>query len=132
MDRLSRVLMDLDAVPVQEPPIAEPSEEIVEKIPETVEVPEEDADEEEDATFNDAYIDSILCTSCQECILINPRLFKYDANKQAFITDPENGTYEELVKAAEKCPARCIHPGLPIAGDETANEGLIGRAAKFN
>jgi pyruvate-ferredoxin/flavodoxin oxidoreductase len=77
-------------------------------------------------------VDSILCTSCQECLLINPRLFKYDANKQAFIADPSLGTFEELVQAAEKCPARCIHPGLPAATDESANDDLLARAAKFN
>jgi ferredoxin len=74
----------------------------------------------------------VLCTSCQDCININPRLFKYDANKQAYITEASNGTYEQLVKAAEKCPARCIHPGLPAPGDKTANDRLIARAAKFN
>ncbi|MEE8412175.1 MAG: ferredoxin [Acidobacteriota bacterium] len=133
MDRLARVLMDLDAVPIAaESPSLERTADAetvpAETVEETVSADEET--EEEDVSFDDPYVDSALCTSCQECLDINPRLFKYDANKQAFITDATHGTYEELVRAAEVCPARCIHPGLP--GDESANDDLISRAAKFN
>jgi ferredoxin len=78
------------------------------------------------------YIDSALCTSCNECTNLNSRMFKYDANKQAHIADAAAGTFAELVKAAEKCPARCIHPGAPRAGDRTATDKLVARAARFN
>jgi len=61
----------------------------------------------------DPYIDSFLCTSCNDCFKVNPKLFAYDKNKQAYIADPKAGTYAELVKAAEACPAKCIHPGTP-------------------
>ncbi len=61
----------------------------------------------------DPYIDSFLCTSCNDCMKINPRLFQYNADKQAYIADPSAGTYAELVKAAAGCPAKCIHPGTP-------------------
>ena len=37
-----------------------------------------------------------------------------------------------LVLAAEKCPARCIHPGKPRAGDASATDELVARAAPFN
>ena len=77
-------------------------------------------------------IDSFLCTTCNECTQLNPRMFNYDDNKQAFIADAEAGTFAELVKAAEKCPARCIHPGTPRPGDKTATKALVARAAKFN
>jgi hypothetical protein len=59
-------------------------------------------------------------------------LFGYDENKQARIKDASAGTYKELVKAAELCPARCIHPGAPRVGDSTATPALIKRAAKFS
>jgi len=36
------------------------------------------------------------------------------------------------VKAAELCPARCIHPGKPRSGDSTATPEVVGRASKFN
>ena len=39
---------------------------------------------------------------------------------------------DELVKAAEKCPARCIHPGKPREGDPTVTDALRVRAAKFD
>jgi ferredoxin len=77
-------------------------------------------------------IDTALCTSCNECINLNPRMFKYDGNKQATIADASAGTFAELVKAAEKCPARCIHPGVPRNGDRTATDKLVARAARFN
>ncbi|MCS7023310.1 MAG: ferredoxin [Bryobacteraceae bacterium] len=79
----------------------------------------------------DPYIDSFLCTSCNDCIKINPRMFQYNADKQAYLADPAAGTYAELVKAAEGCPAKCIHPGLPRPGDQTATPDLIAKAAKF-
>ena len=58
-------------------------------------------------------------------------MFRYNADKQAEIADPRAGTFRELVKAAEVCPARCIHPGVPRENDETATPALIERAAKF-
>jgi ferredoxin len=99
------------------------------KAEEAVEVAEE---AEEELTFDEPFIDSIMCTSCDDCTRINPRMFRYNENKQAFIADPEAGTFEELVRAAEKCPARCIHPGKPRAGDDTATDEMVARAAPFN
>ncbi len=77
------------------------------------------------------YIDSFLCTTCNECIDLNPRMFRYNGDKQAEIGDPAAGSFKQLVKAAEACPARCIHPGQPRAGDTSASPALIERAAKF-
>lgn len=78
------------------------------------------------------FIDSMLCTSCNECIQLNGKLFVYDENKQARIGDPSAGTFAQLVKAAERCPARCIHPGAPRPDDRSATPKLVARAAKFN
>jgi ferredoxin len=79
----------------------------------------------------DPYIDSYLCTSCNDCVKINSRMFQYDANKQAYIAESRAGTFAELVKAAEGCPARCIHPGTSRPGDSTATPAMRARAAKF-
>lgn len=57
------------------------------------------------------YIDSALCTSCDECINRNPQMFRYNDDRQAYIADAKAGTYKQLVKAAAACPANCIHPG---------------------
>ncbi len=57
------------------------------------------------------YIDSALCTSCNECINRNPKMFRYNDDKQAYIADAKAGTYAQLLKAAAACPAQCIHPG---------------------
>ncbi len=91
------------------------------------------AEEEEEAlSFDEAYIDTPLCTSCNECTNINPRLFQYNADKQAFIGDPAAGSFAELVSAAVLCPAHCIHPGKPRSDDSSATPVLIEQAAKFN
>jgi len=87
---------------------------------------------EESLALEDPYIDTILCTSCNECTNLNSRLFNYDENKQAFIADASAGTFAQLVKAATLCPAKCIHPGKPRPGDTTATPALIARAAKLN
>jgi ferredoxin len=91
--------------------------------------PEED---DEPLSFDEPYIDAVLCTTCNECTNMDSRLFQYNADKQAFIADPSAGSFAVLVKAAEKCPADCIHPGKPRSGDATATPELIERAAKYN
>jgi pyruvate-ferredoxin/flavodoxin oxidoreductase len=78
------------------------------------------------------YIDSSECTACDECIGINKKVFAYNARKQAFIVDPKVGSYKDLVRAAEKCTAQCIHPGLPADHSERGVEKLIARAKKYN
>ena len=93
-----------------------------------VEAPEEEAEEEFSA---EPYIDSFLCTSCNDCINLNPLLFKYNEDKQAVIGDVSAGTFLQLVKAAEACPAKCIHPGAPAPHDETATAEVIARAQAF-
>jgi pyruvate-ferredoxin/flavodoxin oxidoreductase len=78
------------------------------------------------------WIDTALCTSCDECVRLNPKLFLYDANKQATIRDPQAGPYSDLVKAAEKCTARVIHPGIPRDRSFKDAEQWIARGRKFN
>ncbi|UCF37096.1 MAG: ferredoxin [Acidobacteriota bacterium] len=97
------------------------------------EVPPEvtEEEEEEEVILEEAYIDSYLCSSCNDCINVNPLMFKYNQEKQAYIADITAGTYAQLVKAAEGCPASCIHPGAPRPGDETASQELVDRARTF-
>ena len=97
-----------------------------------VESPAETEEDDDALAFNEPYIDSVLCTTCNECTNLNPKLFVYNANRQAEIGDPAAGTFEQLVKAAVKCPARCIHPGAPRDGDATATPEMIARAKPFN
>ncbi len=89
-------------------------------------------EEEEDLSFDEPYIDTPLCTSCNECTALNPQLFLYNANKQAYVGDPGAGSFAQLVLAAEKCPARCIHPGKPLDPSEAGLEELVARAQPFN
>jgi ferredoxin len=88
--------------------------------------------EEEPLSFDEPFIDTPLCTTCNECTNLNSRLFQYNADKQAIIADSTAGTFAELVKAAELCPARCIHPGKPRGDDSTGTAEMIERAAPFN
>ena len=91
-----------------------------------------DEEEEEEVSFDEPYIDTPLCTSCNECTNINQSMFAYNENKQAYIRDASAGTYRELVLAAEKCPVHIIHPGKPKNPDEPGLDELIGRAARFD
>ena len=88
--------------------------------------------QQEETASEDPWIESVLCTSCNDCLQINAKLFVYNDNKQALIGDPHSGTFEQLVIAAEKCPAHCIHPGTPLNKQEAKLESLIQRAAPFN
>jgi len=86
----------------------------------------------ESAPIEVPFIESELCSSCNDCINLNSVMFQYNDNKEAYIAQAEAGTYLQLVKAAEKCPSRCIHPGLPRKNDKTADEKLIARANTYN
>ncbi|HNH34185.1 MAG TPA: ferredoxin, partial [bacterium] len=88
--------------------------------------------EEEPVISNEAWLETIRCTSCNECINLNPNIFKYNSAKQAYIGDARAGSYLHIVQAAEKCPAKCIHPGLPLNPSEDGLDALIQRAAVFN
>ena len=59
-------------------------------------------------------------------------MFAYNPDKQAYLKDARAGTYADLVKAAEICPAKCIHPGKPLDPGEAGLDELIERAAPFN
>jgi hypothetical protein len=77
------------------------------------------------------YIETPRCTSCNECTQINNKMFAYDANKQAFIADPDAGTYRQLVEAAESCQVAIIHPGKPRNPSEPGLDDLLKRAEPF-
>ncbi|HEY5490442.1 MAG TPA: 2-oxoacid:acceptor oxidoreductase family protein [Gemmatimonadaceae bacterium] len=80
----------------------------------------------------EAYIDSARCTSCNECINLNKKLFAYNATKQAEVKDASAGTFQQLVLAAERCPVSIIHPGSPLNAKEKDVEKWVKRAARFN
>ncbi len=86
----------------------------------------------EEVVFDDPWIDSDLCTSCNDCLNINTVLFVYNESKQAVLGDLNSGTYAQLVEGAEICPVHCIHPGKPRNPDEPGLEELIKRAEPFN
>lgn len=113
--------------PVAATPIAPPPGEAA-----PVAAPAPEAAKAEALLVEEPYIDSPLCTSCNECININNRMFAYNENKQAYIKDVNAGTFKQLVQAAEKCPVSIIHPGKPKNPNEPGLEALIKRAAKFN
>ena len=81
--------------------------------------------------FEPAWIDQTECTSCDECININPKIFQYDDNKKAFVKDPKGGPFKDIVRAAEKCTGRCIHPGTPADPGEKGVDKLVKRAEKY-
>jgi pyruvate-ferredoxin/flavodoxin oxidoreductase len=78
------------------------------------------------------WLETELCTSCDECTKLNPKIFAYNTDKKAYIKDPDGGPYQDLVKAAEKCTARIIHPGLPADQSEKDIEKWIKRGEKYN
>lgn len=80
----------------------------------------------------EAYIDSIRCTSCNECTTLNNKMFGYNADKQAYVKDPAAGTFQQLVIAAERCPVSIIHPGSPLNPNEKDLVKWMKRAEKFN
>ncbi len=80
---------------------------------------------------DEAWIETLRCSSCNECRNINDRLFGYNENKQAFIADVSAGTYKDLVEAAESCQVAIIHPGKPKNPSEAGLDELLERAKVF-
>jgi 4Fe-4S single cluster domain of Ferredoxin I len=111
-------------VAADEPPAnataAAPAAEITEA---AVAAPERASDE--------PYIETVRCSSCNECVQLNGRMFAYNENKQAYVADPDAGTFRQLVEAAESCQVAIIHPGKPRNPDEPGLEELLERAAAF-
>jgi hypothetical protein len=80
---------------------------------------------------DEAYIETERCSTCNECTLLNDRMFAYNDNKQAYIKDIKAGTYAQLVEAAESCQLGIIHPGKPTNPNEPGLDELLKRAEPF-
>lgn len=80
---------------------------------------------------DEAYIETPRCSTCEECIHINNKMFRYNQDRQAYIADLSAGTYRQLVEAAESCQVAIIHPGKPRDPNEPGLEALLARAAAF-
>ncbi len=104
----------------------------VEEAPDVAAEPEPaEPDPADETSSDDAYIETLRCTTCNECTQINNRMFAYNDNMQAFIADPDAGTFKEMVEAAESCQVCIIHPGVPRNQDEADLPELLVRAEDF-
>ena len=83
------------------------------------------------ADYEPVWIESPECTACDECTTIAPGIFRYNDQKQAEVSNPKGGSYKDIVKAAEKCTAGCIHPGTPWNANEKDLAKLMKRAEKY-
>jgi len=81
--------------------------------------------------YEPVWIDTPECQACDECTQINPKIFAYNDDKKAIVANPRGGPYKDIVRAAEKCTAECIHPGTPFNPKESGLERLLKRAEKF-
>jgi pyruvate-ferredoxin/flavodoxin oxidoreductase len=82
--------------------------------------------------YEPVWVESPECTACNECTTIAPKVFAYNDQKQAIVLNPQGAKFADIVKAAEKCTASCLHPGTPWNMAEPGVEKLMQRAAKFN
>ncbi len=89
------------------------------------------SEEVEDEISELPWIETELCTTCDECTDINSKLFAYDDKKLAYIKDPKGGSFKDIVKAAELCPSHIIHPGMPQFPDEKNLDKLIVQAEPY-
>lgn len=109
------------------PPVAPPVASVAASVP----AAPVEADDD-DALVIEPWIDSVRCTTCNECTNINKKLFAYNTEKQAIVKDATAGTFQQLVTAAERCPVGIIHPGTPLNPNERDLAKWTLRAAKFN
>ncbi len=81
--------------------------------------------------YEPVWIDTPACTTCDECVEINPKIFAYNEEKKAVVVNPKGGPYKDIVRSAEKCTASCIHPGTPWNPNEKGLDKLAKRAVKY-
>ena len=79
----------------------------------------------------EAWVDTPMCTSCDECVRKYPAIFVYNGDKQAIVKNARGGTFRDLVLAAEKCTAKVIHPGAPWNPSEPDLAAWVERAKPF-
>ncbi len=84
------------------------------------------------AAYVAPWIETQSCSACDECTRINSRIFAYNSAGKAVIKDPNAGPYSDLVKAAERCKERIIHPGLPRDRSSPEVQRWIARGEKYN
>jgi hypothetical protein len=134
MDKLVSVLLDIDNVVTT--PLTKPKINLTEKIEQTngVEIKNESNVQnslEEILISSEPWVESIRCTTCNDCTDKLPLVFKYNSDKQAYIHDATKATFAQLLAVAEKCPAKCIHTGEPLNPNEPGLAELIKRAEPF-
>ena len=116
------------AQPTGAPPVAEPAAPLADvTIVDDVLIEEPVSTRDPD----EAYIETVRCSTCNECTQINSRMFAYNENQQAYIADITAGTYAQLVEAAESCQVSVIHPGKPRDPQEPGLADLLKRAELF-
>ena len=81
--------------------------------------------------YDPVWVETPECTACDECVDLAPSVFQYNDAKQVEIVNPKGASFKDIVKAAEKCTAECIHPGTPWNPAE-ADDKILKRAARFN
>jgi ferredoxin len=141
INKILYALLEVDdpvAAILQQPaPAISPETKVVAPPPPKAESPKEavpaqkKGEEKKVAISPEAWVETDQCTSCSDCINLVPGVFKYNDNKQVVVHNPKGGSFAKIVAAAEKCPARCIHPGLPQDKNEKGLEKLLKRAEKY-
>jgi len=81
--------------------------------------------------YEPVWVETPECTACDECTDLAPKTFQYNEQKQAIVINPQGSAYRDIVKAAEKCTAGCLHPGTPWNTNEKDAEKLMQRAEKY-
>lgn len=116
MQRLTDMLLGLDTSLPAQPGIRRPA-----IIPSAEEPPADEAvipTKEASETAADTpaplveepWIDTPLCTSCNDCLKVNPRLFLYNEEKQARIGDPDQGPSHNWSKPRNCVPRNAFIP----------------------
>ncbi len=138
---LTRILSEVPAVSAKnsissetktKPTIEEqkPTQKPLEK-PKTEKSAAKTTDDKKKIAHEPVWIETPDCTTCDECVEIAPAIFQYNEEKKAIVIDPTKGTFEDIVRSAEKCTAVIIHPGTPWNPNEPNLEQLIKRAEEF-
>lgn len=120
------------AAPVDRAPQPEAAPDEAPAAADATPVAEEAEEPVQEGPIEEACIETPRCTTCNECTDLNNRMFAYNENQQAYIKDPDAGSFKDLVVAAETCQVCIIHPGKPRNPDEPGLDELIARAAPFN
>ncbi len=83
------------------------------------------------AGWEPVWIETPECTACDECVNINPKIFRYNGDKKAEVADPKAGPSRTSSRPRRSAPPGASTPARPGIRRRPGLDKLMKRAEKY-